>query len=127
MTQDSLTRRARSALLFLMAVTAAVTLLGLTALAPAAHAATARCGTTHSYRYSVSATGTITRTWTTRAACGRAYQKWEHIAERSRTGSHYTEDLYRDERGYPHYWQKAVKDSWSARGTHKHTVTITAG
>jgi hypothetical protein len=85
------------------------------------------CSTTHTYSRSVSSAGTVRQTWTTKIGCGHDYRKWEHITSSSRTGAHYTEDVYRNELNYPSWWQRTVKNAWSAKGTYTFTDTVTSG
>lgn len=82
---------------------------------------------TNTGTWSVSAAGTVRTTQTHKVACGHAYQKWEHITSRSKTGAHYYEDLYRDERGYPAWRQRTAKHAWTAKGAFTLTVTVTTG
>jgi hypothetical protein len=92
--------------------------VGVTGVLPAM---AATCKTTNSYKHTVTSKGTVTTTTEKRTSCGKAYQLWEHVTEHSYTGSHYTEDLYKDERGYPHYRETIRKTSTSAKGI----VTVT--
>jgi hypothetical protein len=84
------------------------------------------CRTTDSYTRSVSAAGTVRQKWTHKYACGRHYQEWEHITSQSPSGAHYRENVYRDERSYPHWWQQAQKWSWTAKGTFTYSSVVTS-
>jgi hypothetical protein len=90
-------------------------------------ARTTACTTTDTYSYSVSSAGTVRQTWVHKYACGHDYQKWERIVSRSRTGAHYTEIEYRDERSYPRWWQDVRKWAVSKTGTRTYTHTVTSG
>jgi hypothetical protein len=131
-------RKIRTAVSVALASGALMTAAGLlTPSAPAAHAATltaatvTACKTTNEYQattsHSASAGTTVKQEWIKKIACGRAYQEWETVRSRSTDGAHYTETVYRDERGYPHYWQDTVKRAWSKTGAYKYTSTVVTG
>ena len=97
-------------------------------LTPAATVASVTaCKTTHTGTTTTTSAGNFTSRYTVKITCGHDYRKWDYVTERSHTGSHYTEHVYRDEMNYPHYTQTAVKDSVSAKGVRTHTVKITSG
>jgi hypothetical protein len=138
-------RRAVLLALAVLAVAAAAGMLAMALLSvhsspparsqpPASHvtavvltASVTTCKTTDTYTYSVSSAGTVRQTWVHKYACGHEYQKWERIVSHSRTGAHYTEIEYRDERSYPRWWQDVRKWAVSKTGTRTYTHTVTSG
>lgn len=85
------------------------------------------CVNSHSYSHTHTALGSQTWTWTTEHKCGHDYQKWTHRSFQSYTGSVSDEHTYRDEMRYPHYTQRSVLESISAKGTVTWKVTNTSG
>jgi hypothetical protein len=95
------------------------------AVPAAAQAATVTCSHIHSDRWSTTSTGSRSHTIVNENKCGRNYDKWTVRFFWSRTGAHSITRTYKDE-DYPHYVQTAVRDSWSAKGSYTHTVTVTS-
>jgi hypothetical protein len=99
---------------------------GLFAGVTGANAATVACKTTHTYTHTTSATGAHSQTWTTKDACGKNYRKWEHRISVTAKGASSDEELYKIET-YPHFWQREVLNSVSAKGAVSYKVTVTTG
>jgi hypothetical protein len=99
---------------------------GVVAATVPAQAATVTCTHIHSDRWSTTSTGSRSHTIVNENKCGRSYEKWTYRWFQSYTGAHSITHTYKDE-DYPHFQQRAVRDSWTKTGSYSRTITVTSG